>query len=32
MAAGLVGAASMALGNVLARKWRPEVSLLTFTA
>jgi probable blue pigment (indigoidine) exporter len=32
VAAGLVGAASMALGNVLTRKWRPPVSLLTFTA
>jgi probable blue pigment (indigoidine) exporter len=30
--AGLVGAASMALGNVLTRKWQPPVSLLTFTA
>jgi probable blue pigment (indigoidine) exporter len=32
VAAGLVGAASMACGNVLTRKWRPPVSLLTFTA
>lgn len=32
VAAGLVGAASMALGNVLTRKWQPPVSLLTFTA
>ena len=30
--AGLAGALSMALGNVLARKWQPSVSLLTFTA
>ena len=30
--AGLAGAASMALGNVLTRKWQPSVSLLTFTA
>lgn len=32
VAAGLAGAASMALGNILARKWQPPVSLLTFTA
>lgn len=32
IAAGLVGAVSMALGNVLARRWRPPVSLLAFTA
>ena len=32
VAAGLTGAASMAVGNVLARKWQPPVSLLTFTA
>lgn len=30
--AGLAGAASMALGTVLSRKWRPPVSLLAFTA
>lgn len=30
--AGLAGAASMALGTVLTRKWQPPVSLLTFTA
>jgi probable blue pigment (indigoidine) exporter len=30
--AGLAGAASMAVGNVLARKWQPSVSLLAFTA
>ena len=30
--AGLVGATSMALGNILARRWRPPVSPLTFTA
>lgn len=30
--AGLVGAASMAVGNILTRKWQPPVSLLTFTA
>lgn len=30
--AGLGGAASMALGTVLTRKWRPPVSLLTFTS
>ncbi|PMS16120.1 EamA family transporter [Trinickia dabaoshanensis] len=32
VAAGLAGAASMAVGNVLARKWQPPVSLLAFTA
>ena len=32
VAAGLAGAASMAFGTVLARKWRPPVSLLAFTA
>lgn len=32
VAAGLAGAASMALGSVLARRWQPPVSLLTFTA
>ncbi|MEM8689004.1 MAG: EamA family transporter [Pseudomonadota bacterium] len=32
VAAGLGGAASMAAGTVLSRKWRPPVSLLTFTA
>lgn len=32
VAAGLAGAASMALGSVLARRWRPPVSPLTFTA
>lgn len=32
VAAGLAGATSMALGSVLARKWRPPVSPLTFTA
>jgi len=30
--AGLAGAASMALGTVLTRRWQPPVSLLTFTA
>jgi probable blue pigment (indigoidine) exporter len=30
--AGLVGAASMACGMVLSRKWQPPVPLLTFTA
>ncbi len=30
--AGLAGAVSMAFGTVLSRKWRPPVSLLTFTA
>ncbi|TAM49861.1 MAG: EamA family transporter [Paraburkholderia sp.] len=30
--AGLAGAASMAFGNILTRKWQPPVSLLTFTA
>lgn len=32
IAAGLAGATSMALGNILTRKWQPPVSLLTFTA
>lgn len=32
VAAALLGAVSMALGVVLTRKWRPEVSALTFTA
>lgn len=32
VAAGLVGAFSMAYGSVLSRKWQPPVSLLTFTA
>lgn len=32
VAAGLAGAASMALGSILARKWRPPVSPLAFTA
>ncbi len=32
VAAGLGGALSMAAGTVLSRKWRPPVSLLTFTA
>ena len=32
IAAGLAGAASMAVGNVLARKWQPSVSLLAYTA
>ncbi|WP_376703871.1 EamA family transporter [Mesorhizobium sp. ISC25] len=32
IAAGLAGAASMAFGSVLSRKWQPPVSLLTFTA
>ncbi|WP_266158862.1 EamA family transporter [Dyella silvatica] len=32
VAAGISGAGSMALGNVLARKWQPPVSPLTFTA
>ncbi|UZN50961.1 EamA family transporter [Cupriavidus cauae] len=32
VAAGLLGAASMALGTVLTRRWRPPVSALTFTA
>ena len=32
VAAGLAGAASMAVGNVLARKWQPSVSLLAYTA
>ncbi|RLK07160.1 EamA family transporter [Ruegeria conchae] len=30
--AGICGAASMAAGTVLTRKWQPPVSLLTFTA
>lgn len=30
--AGLIGAVSMAFGNILTRKWQPPVSLLTFTA
>ena len=30
--AGLAGAASMAGGTVLSRKWQPPVSLMTFTA
>lgn len=32
IAAGIAGAASMAIGNVLTRKWQPPVSLLAFTA
>lgn len=32
VAAGLAGAASMACGTVLSRKWQPPVSLLTVTA
>ncbi|HWK66553.1 MAG TPA: EamA family transporter [Rhizobiaceae bacterium] len=32
VAAGIAGAASMALGTVLTRKWQPSVSLLTVTA
>jgi len=32
VAAAAGGALSMALGTVLARRWRPDVSLLTFTA
>ncbi|RKP46330.1 EamA family transporter [Trinickia fusca] len=32
VAAGLTAAASMAVGNILTRKWQPPVSLLTFTA
>ena len=32
IAAGLGGAASMAAGTVLTRKWKPNVPLLTFTA
>lgn len=32
IAAGFGGAASMAAGTVLSRKWQPPVSLLTFTA
>lgn len=31
-AAALIGALSMAVGVVLTRKWRPDVSALTFTA
>lgn len=30
--AGVLGAASMAIGTVLSRKWQPPVSTLTFTA
>jgi probable blue pigment (indigoidine) exporter len=32
IAAGIAGALSMALGTVLAKRWQPEVSALTFTA
>ncbi|MER9243520.1 EamA family transporter [Mesorhizobium sp. M0633] len=32
VAAGLAGAASMAFGSVLSRKWQPPASLLAFTA
>ncbi|MDE0588365.1 EamA family transporter [Halocynthiibacter sp. C4] len=32
VAAGVLGALSMALGTVLTRKWKPPVSNLTFTA
>jgi probable blue pigment (indigoidine) exporter len=32
VAAGLAGAASMAFGTVLTRRWQPSVPLLTFTA
>ncbi|NYT37210.1 EamA family transporter [Allopusillimonas soli] len=32
IAAGLAGAACMALGNVLSRKWQPPVSMLAYTA
>ncbi|MFD1156360.1 EamA family transporter [Roseovarius aestuarii] len=32
IAAGIGGAVSMAAGTVLSRKWKPPVSLLTFTA
>jgi probable blue pigment (indigoidine) exporter len=32
VAAGLGGAASMAAGTVLSRKWQPDVSALSFTA
>lgn len=32
VAAGLLGAGSMALGTVLTRRWQPPVSALTFTA
>lgn len=31
LAAGLIGAVSMALGMVLSRCWQPQVSLITFT-
>jgi probable blue pigment (indigoidine) exporter len=32
IAAGLISAASMALGTVLSRRWQPPVSALTFTS
>lgn len=32
IAAGFMGAVSMAAGTVLSRRWQPEVSLLTFTS
>ena len=32
VAAGVIGAVSMALGTVLTRRWQPPVSLLTFTS
>jgi EamA-like transporter family. len=32
IAAGLAGATSMALGNILSRKWHPPVSPITFSA
>ncbi len=32
LAAGTVGAISMAFGTVLTRRWQPKVSLLTFTS
>lgn len=32
LASGLTGAVSMAFGTVLARRWQPDVSLLTFTS
>jgi probable blue pigment (indigoidine) exporter len=32
VAAGLLGALSMAVGNLLTRKWQPPVPLLAFTA
>ncbi|GAA0231747.1 EamA family transporter [Castellaniella daejeonensis] len=32
IAAGLAGAASMALGNILARRWKASVPMLTMTA